>query len=217
MPQEAMNKLILKGIGKKFYRNWVFRNIDFEFAAGEKVLLYGDNGAGKSTLMRILAGQLSPTEGKIELSINGKLIDYEHFYRHISWSGPYLDLYTDLTLKEGIQMHASLKPLYVSNKEVPQILELKDHQNKLLKHFSSGMLHRVKVGLGILSKSSILLLDEATTNMDEANSKLVIDLMNRFLEDRMLVFASNKPEEFALFEKKLWMGDFVGKKKISKQ
>ena len=208
-----MIKLSLQGIGKKFYRNWVFRNLDFEFSAGEKVLLSGDNGAGKSTLMRILAGQLAPTEGKIHLEIAGKIIDFEHYYRHITWSGPYLDLYTDLTLKESIQLHASLRPLYVPNKEVASILQLQDHENKILKHFSSGMLHRVKVGLGILTRSSILLLDEATTNMDEANSKLVIDLMDKYLDGRILVFASNKVEEFGMFEKKLWLGDFVGKKK----
>lgn len=208
-----MTKLNIQGLGKKFYRNWVFRNIDFEFSKGDQVLLTGDNGAGKSTLMRILAGQLAPSEGKLTLEIRGKSVDYEHFYKYISWSGPYIDLYTELTLKETIQMHHSLKPLMVSVQDVAKMLQLEAHSDKLLKHFSSGMLHRVKVGLGILSKSEILLLDEATTNMDEANSRLVLNLMDQYLDDRILIFASNKPEEFSRFQKKLELDEFVVKRK----
>ena len=49
------------------------------------------------------------------------------------------------------------------------------------------------------------LLDEATTNMDEANSKLVLDLMDHYIGDRLLIFASNRPEEFGRFARKIEM------------
>ncbi len=198
-----MTKLEVSGLGKRFFRHWVFRNLDFKIDEGERVLLCGDNGSGKSTLMRILSGQLTPTEGTLQLFIDGKEIDPESYYQHLAWSGPYMELYTDLTLKEAIDLHASFRPMLAAPKEVLKLLQLEDHAGKLLKHFSSGMLHRVKVGLAILTKSRLLLLDEATTNMDAGNSQLVVDLMDRFLDGRMLIYASNKPEEFALFERKL--------------
>lgn len=206
-----MTKLEVIGLGRRFNRHWIFRKIDLQLQAGERILLCGDNGSGKSTLMRILAGQLSASEGTIHLWIDGKEIDSENYYQHLSWSGPYMELYTDLNLEEAIRLHASFRDMLVSPEKVMELLRLQDHRTKMLKHFSSGMLHRVKVGLAILTRSKILLLDEATTNMDEANSKLVTDLMLQFLGDRMLIFASNKPEEFALFDRQLMMNAFVGK------
>ncbi|MEY3444074.1 MAG: hypothetical protein RLZZ519_2355 [Bacteroidota bacterium] len=200
-----MTKLEVSGLGKRFFRHWVFRNLDFTIGEGERVLLCGDNGSGKSTLMRILSGQLTPTEGTMQLYIDGKEIDPESYYQHLSWSGPYMELYTDLTLKEAVDLHASFRPMLAKPQEVLKLLQLEDHAGKLLKHFSSGMLHRVKVGLAILTKSRLLLLDEATTNMDAGNSQLVVDLMDRFLDGRMLIYASNKPEEFALFERRVEM------------
>ena len=116
-----------------------------------------------------------------------------------------MELYTDLSLKEAISLHANFRPMLAAPHEVLKLLQLEDHANKLLKHFSSGMLHRVKVGLAILTKSRLLLLDEATTNMDAGNSQLVVDLMDRFLDGRMLIYASNKPEEFGLFERRVEM------------
>ena len=95
--------------------------------------------------------------------------------------------------------------------ETLKLLQLQDHADKMLKHFSSGMLHRVKVGLAILTKSKILLLDEATTNMDETNSRLVTSLMQEYLDGRMLIYASNRPEEFALFEQRLDLNLYAGK------
>jgi ABC-type multidrug transport system ATPase subunit len=200
-----MIELVAKDLGKKFFRHWVFRHIDLQLQSGQHLLLAGENGSGKSTLMRILAGQMAPSQGSLQLLLGGKAIDPENYYRHLAWSGPYMDLYTDLSLDEHIRMQANFRPFYVSPKEVAALLGLEGHEQKLLKHFSSGMLHRVKVGLAILSQSKILLLDEATTNMDETNSKLVMDLMWQFLHDRILIFASNKTEDFAGFEQQLWL------------
>jgi ABC-type multidrug transport system ATPase subunit len=200
-----MTKLEVHGLGKRFFRHWVFRNLAFSIQEGERVLLCGDNGSGKSTLMRMLSGQLTPSEGTLQLFIDDKEIDPELYYRHLSWSGPYMELYTDLSLKEAITLHANFRPMLATPNEVLKLLQLEDHANKLLKHFSSGMLHRVKVGLAILTKSRLLLLDEATTNMDAGNSQLVVDLMDRFLDGRMLIYASNKPEEFGLFQRRIEM------------
>lgn len=200
-----MTRIEATGLGKRFFRQWVFRGMDFQVQQGEQVLLTGDNGSGKSTMMRILSGQLAPTEGKLSLVVDGKEIDPEFYYQHISWSGPYMELYTDLSLTEAVRLHASFRKMMVGESEVLDLLQLQDHRNKLLKHFSSGMMHRVKVGLSILTQSRILLLDEATTNMDELNSKLVLDLMDRYIGDRLLIFASNRQEEFGRFSRRIEM------------
>ena len=73
----------------------------------------------------------------------------------------------------------------------------------MLRHFSSGMLHRVKVGLSMFSKSNILLMDEATSNMDEENSRYVMQLLDEIAGQRIVIYASNREKEFGRFSKRL--------------
>lgn len=194
-----MSRLEAKGVGKRFHRHWVFKNVNLSLQKGDRLLLTGSNGSGKSTLMRILAGQLSPSQGSVEFFQENRKIDPENWYRYMSWSGPYMDLYPDLSLAESIQMHFQFRRGLLPRDEVAARLQLEGHLNKELRHFSSGMLHRVKVGLAIFSDSDFLLLDEATTNMDRENSALVWDLVREFQQDRGLVWASNKESEFDWF------------------
>lgn len=195
------------GIGKKFYRNWVFRNISFQLEQGQRLLLTGPNGSGKSTLIRILAGQMAPTEGKTHFTAGKRLLDYESYYSQLSWAAPWQDLYNDLTLTEAIHLHFQFKLPIIPQNQIAQALELEKHLSKPLRHFSSGMLHRTKTGLAIFSKSRLLILDEATTNMDQVNSDLVFRWLDEYLGDRMLIFASNNPAEFERFDRRLDLGN----------
>src|SRR5690606_13897574 len=52
-------------ISHSFGDNWLFKNLTFGVARGERVALVGINGTGKSTLLRILAGELAPNEGSV--------------------------------------------------------------------------------------------------------------------------------------------------------
>ena len=195
-----MYQLEGQNLGKRFHRQWIFRQVNFSLQSGDRLLLTGSNGSGKSTLLRILAGQLTPTEGQLR-HFNGKRrLDPELWYRHLSWSGPYMDLYPELTLLETIRLHQRFRPAYASPDEVIEHLQLGPHRDKELRNFSSGMLHRVKVGLALFSQSKVLILDEATTNMDRQNGDLIWDLTRRFQEDRLLIWASNKDDEFDWFE-----------------
>jgi ABC-type multidrug transport system ATPase subunit len=200
-----MLKLEAENLGKRFHRQWVFKNIGFSLAEGEKLLITGSNGSGKSTLLRILAGQLTPTSGDLRLQNGKRLVPPENYYRFISWSGPYMDLYPDLSLDEAVRMHFRFRKPILSLKDIIPTLNLEKHRDKPLRNFSSGMLHRVKVGLAIFSQSRILLLDEATTNMDPENSALVIEWIQKYQEGRILIYAGNKPEEFVHFERRLVM------------
>ncbi|MEM6272490.1 MAG: ATP-binding cassette domain-containing protein [Bacteroidota bacterium] len=200
-----MFKLSAEGLGKRFHRQWVFKNLDLELNEGERLLITGSNGSGKSTLMRILAGQLNPTKGTVRLTDDNQDLDPEIWYRYISWSGPYMDLYPDFTLAETIRLHFRFRDALLPRTDIIPGLNLEKHADKPLRNYSSGMLHRVKVGLAIFSQSKVLLLDEATTNMDAENSGLVIDWVKKYRENRILIYAGNKPEEFVHFERRLEM------------
>lgn len=199
-----MLQLHLESVGKQFYQRWVFRQINLAANSGQRIALTGGNGSGKSTLMRIIAGQLSPTEGRAVLSFHGKRIAAEDWYRHLSWSGPYTSLYTDLSLREHIQLHFRFRDCIFPNPmELCDWLQLGPHADKKLRYYSSGMLQRVKTGLAIATRADLLLLDEPTSNMDERYADLVLEGMNRFSQDRLVVLASNLPREYHGFSQRL--------------
>ena len=197
-------QLEVSNVSQKFIRSWVFKDISFELTAGDRLLLTGSNGSGKSTLMRILAGQLTPSKGSVSLKVKGETLPPEVFYRHICWTGPYFDLYADLTLEETLHLHFQFKDCLLPDpKDIIQELKLTTHARKALKNYSSGMLQRVKVGLTLFTKGALLLLDEAGSNLDPDNADYLFSKIDEFQNDRILIFASNTPSEFERFEKRI--------------
>ncbi|MBI4946520.1 MAG: ATP-binding cassette domain-containing protein [Bacteroidetes bacterium] len=125
-------KIILENIGKRFNREWIFRNVSHEFSIGNKYAVLGTNGSGKSTLLQIIAGAMSQTEGKIEahshplplggekrqevlpngevpiaIGIGGALDEF--LFRHLSYAAPYLELPEEMTWKEAVHFHSKFK------------------------------------------------------------------------------------------------------------
>lgn len=191
--------LAFSGIGKKYYQRWIFRNLNGELKPGDTLALIGQNGSGKSTLLRILAAQLSATEGKIQYSYDNQAITSSQIYRYLSWSAPSLSIYLDLSLDEHLALHFRFKPcLLESWQALPRILKLEDHRDKKLRFYSSGMLQRVKVALALFSDTPLLFLDEPTSNMDTHNASYMLDLIQQYSQERITVLASNMQREHAL-------------------
>ncbi|MEJ7672033.1 MAG: ABC transporter ATP-binding protein [Chitinophagaceae bacterium] len=61
-----MMKIRLTKVGKRFNREWIFRNLNFEFQSEKSYAITGANGSGKSTLLQIIAGATTFNEGAIE-------------------------------------------------------------------------------------------------------------------------------------------------------
>ena len=196
-----------KAIGKRFYNRWLFKDISFQLCAGERMALVGTNGSGKSTLLRIVAGQLAPTIGGMTYSAAGNNIPSDRFYRHLSWTGPQVEPYTELTLREHIDLHFRFKQCLLPQPEsLIQILNLSAHADKPLQVYSSGMLQRMKVGLALFTASDVLLLDEPTSNMDEENAAFMLDLIAQHIGQRVYVLATNLRREYEQFDRVLTLG-----------
>lgn len=192
-----MFTLHLHNTGKRFHDRWLFRNLETKLHAGESLALIGANGSGKSTLMRILAGQMLASEGKCHYYMDDKKIPHAQMYQHVSWTGPQLQLYPDLSLWEHLALHfRARRCLLGSLNEVIEVLKLSADADKALRFYSSGMYQRVKLGLALFSQSDLLLLDEPTANMDEQNAAYALDLIREFRGNRVFVLASNLEREY---------------------
>ena len=196
----------LKGIGKKFYQRWLFRDINHDFSEHAHLAIVGKNGSGKSTLLRIISGQMKPSEGSVAYQLNQHPLPAASVYQQLSWAGPHVELYLDLTWAEQVDLHFRFcKCLLDQREDLHDILNLRPHKDKSLRFFSSGMLQRAMVGLALFSESQLLMLDEPTSHMDEENASLMLGLINTYLGDRKYVLASNMEREFQNIPSRLFL------------
>ncbi len=203
-------EIILKNIGKRYRREWIFKGVDLNIRSGQRYALIGPNGSGKSTFIAVLSGFLSPSKGKIEFSLSGKKIDSDTLYRSVNIAAPYIDLIEEMTLTEAIDFHQKFKalPLGWSTRTFIEECQLQKSKNKQIRHFSSGMKQRVKLALAICSDTPLLLLDEPTTNLDEAGAAWYQALLRTHLNNRTLFVASNVASDYQICEETLSILDF---------
>jgi ABC-type Mn2+/Zn2+ transport system ATPase subunit len=82
----------LSNAGKRYNREWIFRQVNYTFQAGQFYAITGPNGSGKSTLLQALGGALLLSEGVSEYRIANKELNNEGIYQHVSICAPYLSL-----------------------------------------------------------------------------------------------------------------------------
>ncbi len=184
-------------LGKRYNRDWIFRNLSTSFEAGKTYAITGPNGSGKSTLLQVLWGQLPPTEGSLEYKIEGTPIPVEDIYKEVSIATPYLDLIEEFTLLEILDFHFKMRKLQsgLTLESIPELLELSHAQHKTIGFFSSGMKQRLKLGLALFSASNFVFLDEPFTNLD-VNAIAWYKRQLKHLEQSIVFIASNEPKEY---------------------
>jgi len=185
--------ITLNGIGKKFSKEWIFRNLTERFETGSRTVITGRNGSGKSTLLQVIAGNIYPTEGTVSYSLNGNTIPDTEIFRHLSVVAPYQKLIEEFTLKEMLNFHFSFKPI-AGGFTIPAIIDLLAFTQAMTKpilHYSSGMKQRVKLVCALLSDTPLLLLDEPTTNLDSAGIDFYLQLIETHAKDRTILICSN--------------------------
>jgi ABC-type multidrug transport system ATPase subunit len=200
----------LQDLGKKFNRDWIFRNISFEFTSGNSYAITGPNGSGKSTLQMIISGFLLPTEGDLSYIFKGKSIDPEKYHKFIDFTAPYVELINEMTLEEFIYFHFQFKELKKTFNlaMLPELMHLENDKAKYIGNFSSGMKQRLKIGLGFFSNSPVLLLDEPTTNLDSESKKWFQEYYNQVEKDKLIILSSNESEDIDLCERQIDLRKF---------
>ena len=195
-------KISLQNIGKRFNREWIFRNVSYDFSNENKYALLGTNGSGKSTLLQIIAGAMSQTEGEIkyEDKESNTLIS-ESVFNHLSYSAPYLELPEEMTWKEAVSFHGKFKKFVsgFSEEKIISLSGLESSTDKEIRNFSSGMKQRARLTLAILSDTPLLLLDEPSTNLDQNAVKWYQNLVSEFAKEKLVIVCSNYNKEEYLF------------------
>lgn len=195
-------RISVENLGKKFVREWIIRNASFELSAGTNYTFVGPNGSGKSTLLQLLTGIIPASEGKIIYRAEDKEIDEDLWYKNLVVAAPYLELIEEFTLRELIEFHSKFKPFKngMSFKDFEDFIQLAHASNKTIRHFSSGMKQRVKLGLAFMSDVPIIFLDEPTTNLDAQGIGWYLDNILDCTQNQLVLLGSNVKQEYEFCE-----------------
>jgi ABC-type multidrug transport system ATPase subunit len=200
----------LHQVGKKFGREWIFRNLDLEIPACSRMAILGGNGSGKSTLLQVISGFVTPNVGEIVYKNAKGSIDQEEVLKYVSFASPYLQLTEDFTLTEQVE-HVNVYKPFLQNMPAAMVLDeiSLPTMNKPIKHFSSGMKQKVRLALAILADTPLLLLDEPVSNLDKAAIAWYKMMMQKYGAGRTVIVCSNAvPEEFEFCDLQLNVADY---------
>jgi ATPase subunit of ABC transporter with duplicated ATPase domains len=174
-PSSRQNPYIRFEQGKKLYRNAVniealayrypgadadvLTNVNFNVEAGERIAIIGQNGVGKTTLMRLLAGELQPTRGKIEW-VESAQLGYMPQDPQAEFAND-VDLFTWMSEWRG-----KTDDDQIVRATLGRLLFSGDETKKSVKVLSGGEKGRMIYGKLMLTKPNIILMDEPTNHMD---------------------------------------------------
>jgi ABC-type multidrug transport system ATPase subunit len=197
-------------LGKRFNREWIFRNLSYTFEAANIYAVTGPNGSGKSTLLQVLWGQLPQSTGEITYRHASGEIPIDEIYQHLAIATPYLDLIEEFTLSEHLQFHFRLKQSRdgIRVNEMLENLMLTAAKDKLIANFSSGMRQRVKLALAFFTKADLIFLDEPTTNLDKETKEWYHTELKKLPRHCTVLIASNQPDEYPAEAKIINILDF---------
>jgi branched-chain amino acid transport system ATP-binding protein len=203
-PSGAKFALELNNVHKAFGKSEIIRGANLQVKAGERVAVIGPNGAGKSTLFNLISGRFGVSSGEIRL--HGEVIDglkpYEINRRGLARSFQVSNLFTKLSVFENIRCAVlwSLGYKYVfwkflsnlrdANQRTEEILhkiKLEKKRDVLATNLTYAEQRALEVGLTIAGGASVILLDEPTAGMSNAETHRFIELIREVTVGKTLL------------------------------
>ncbi len=183
----------------KFYgKQKALDQVSFEIGSGELVGFLGPNGAGKSTMMKIITGFLASDGGSV--TINGETVETKNvaIRSQIGYLPENNPLYTDLYVREYLEMVAGFYRLQNKKEQVLKMVELtglKDEQHKKIGALSKGFKQRVGLAQALIHDPAVLILDEPTTGLDPNQLEEVRQLIRTISTNKTVMLSTHIMQE----------------------
>jgi ABC-type multidrug transport system ATPase subunit len=188
-------------LNKSFGRRLIFNDLHFKFEKEGVYGISGPNGSGKSTLVKIIAGIIGSSKGKIIHKLDNKEIVEEHLHNHFGFVSPYLVLYEEFSTYENLKLFAEIRGVNFNQERIDYLLNkflLFKRKDDLLKTYSSGMKQRVKFIFALMHSPQLLILDEPTSNLDDEGKNSVYELVKEEGRNNIVLIASNENHDLEL-------------------
>ena len=188
-------KLCIEHLTKNFQDKKAVDDVSLRITPGVWGLL-GANGAGKTTLIRMIAGILVPSSGRI--TYDGiDIRELGESYRNIFGYLPQeFGFYPEFTVKDYLEYMAALKGLsrQKTREKIDLLLDtlsLSDVRKKRIVKLSGGMKRRVGIAQALLNDPEVLILDEPTSGLDPGERVRFRNLLSEFAQDRIVLISTH--------------------------
>ena len=189
----------LKSIKKSFGSRVILDDISLDIYPDEITFITGTSGAGKTTLLNIIGGLLNPDSGRVLFNGENVLDNLDLFRsKNVGF------IFQDFNLINGLSAIDNIKlGSYYSNSSKLFNLDeaqglLKDleiiNPNQKVETLSGGEKQRIAIARSIVKKSSVIIADEPTGNLDSKNAQKVLDLLKENKKDRYVIVVSHDKE-----------------------
>ena len=168
------------------------RGVSFHIGSGETYGLLGPNGAGKTTSISMISGLLARDAGAVTLDGAAMTTTSLGPKRDIGLVPQDLAVYPDLTARENLRFFGRL---YAMSKaeleprvdEVLEIIGLADRADDRASEYSGGMKRRLNIGIGLLHRPKLLVLDEPTVGVDPQSRNSILESVEHLSDEGMAV------------------------------
>ncbi len=192
--------LTIEALTKQFGTIRAVDGVDFSVKRGEVLGFLGPNGAGKSTTMRMVAGYLTPTTGRIEVcgfDVADKPIEIRKRLGYLPEGAP---AYGDMTPQGLLKFAADIRKMSGADRrrridEVTSRLELKGVLAQPIETLSKGFKRRVGLATALLHDPEVLILDEPTDGLDPNQKHQVRTLLSELAAEKAIIISTHILEE----------------------
>ncbi len=170
----ALDTVEITKLTKRYGTERALGGVSLELKAGSMCALLGHNGAGKTTLLGIVSTLVSATDGKVVYRTAGNEVKGEDVRREIGMLAHSSMCYGELTATENLALTAGLYDVDGSPKTIGAVLDRvgldAKARERAARTYSRGMLQRLALARAMLTKPSLLLLDEPFTGLDRGGA-----------------------------------------------
>lgn len=197
-----------RGVTKQFGGFTALKEVSVKVPAGKLTSIIGPNGAGKSTYFNILSGAFSPTQGQVLFEgrdITG-LKPHEYAHLGIAKSFQITNLFPNFTAQENVrialQAHVSRYALWSNRENLPglreqamellNLLGLGNRAKHLARELAHGQQRALEIAVALAARPRVLLMDEPTAGMSPEETKTMMGLIQRLVQDRTVILVEHK-------------------------
>ncbi|OHD97301.1 MAG: ABC transporter ATP-binding protein [Sulfurimonas sp. RIFCSPHIGHO2_12_FULL_36_9] len=187
----------IENLTKKFGTNISLDNVSCDFNKNDSVALMGANGAGKTTLIRSILGYYHPNSGKVLIDGLDPIKDRIKVLKNISFV-PQLPPPIKLSIEELMQyisISADVDKELIKHYSDEMKLDISANLNKSFFKLSGGMKQKLLIAISLAKKSSIIIYDEPTANLDPKARDDFYRLLKQNEDEKILLFVTHRLEE----------------------
>ncbi len=183
------------GLTKIFGNFTAVDNLTINIRPGEIYGFLGPNGSGKTTTIRMLCGLLEPTSGSGTVLGYDLVRESEKIKSKIGYMSQKFSLYEDLTVYENLDFYAGMYsiPYQERKKRIGEMLEmslLAGREDELVSNLSGGFKQRLAMGCSIISRPSLLFLDEPTSGISPTSRRMFFQIIQRMANEGVTVMVT---------------------------